>query len=135
MFTGNEWKGILSPSIDGINVRQAEMVCVGHVAPIPLKRIHGSAGDHPRRKESYEKDLHLQGPDPPRPHYHGTVDLPNDYSVTAPRDPHAEGGRLPGLFSGAPANDDQYGSDTCHAIAVLYTAGEALSRARWLRRL
>lgn len=95
MFTGNEWKGILSPSIDGINVRQAEMVCVGHVAPIPLKRIHGSAGDHPRRKESCEKDLHLQGLDPPRPHYHGTVDLPNDYSVTAPEIPtqRADGSR------------------------------------------
>ena len=34
------------------------------------------------------------------PHYHGSVDLPNDYSVTAPRDPHAEGGGDNGYFVG-----------------------------------
>ena len=32
------------------------------------------------------------------PHYHGSVNLPNDYSVTAPRDPHAEGGGDNGYF-------------------------------------
>ena len=26
------------------------------------------------------------------PHFHGQVDLPNDYAVTAPRDPHAAQG-------------------------------------------
>ncbi len=34
------------------------------------------------------------------PHWHGPVDLPNDYSVTAPRDPHAEGGGDNGYFVG-----------------------------------
>ena len=34
------------------------------------------------------------------PHFHGTVDLPNDYAVTAPRDPHAPGGGDNGYFVG-----------------------------------
>ena len=32
------------------------------------------------------------------PHFHGQVDLPNDYAVTAPRDPHAPGGGDNGYF-------------------------------------
>ena len=32
------------------------------------------------------------------PHFHGQVDLPNDYAVTAPRDPHAPGGGDNGSF-------------------------------------
>lgn len=32
------------------------------------------------------------------PHYHGSVDLPNDYAVTAPRDPHAPGRGDNGYF-------------------------------------
>ena len=32
------------------------------------------------------------------PHFHGTVDLPHDFSVTAPRDPNARGGGDNGYF-------------------------------------
>ena len=61
MFTGNEWKGILSPSIDGINVRQAEMVCVDRGASIPLKRIHGTAGNHPAERRPMKKSCISKG--------------------------------------------------------------------------
>lgn len=33
------------------------------------------------------------------PGYHGSVDLPNDYSVTLPRDPHTPGGASNGFFA------------------------------------
>ena len=34
------------------------------------------------------------------PHYQGPIDLPNDYSVTAPRDRNAPGGGDNGYFVG-----------------------------------
>ncbi|MBO5512603.1 MAG: DUF4981 domain-containing protein [Clostridia bacterium] len=33
IFTGNEWTGTLSPSIDGTNVRQTEVFCANRMAP------------------------------------------------------------------------------------------------------
>ena len=72
------------------------------------------------------------------PHYHGSVDLPNDYSVTAPRDPHAEGGGDNGYFVGgtgryhkdltvdAPASHYILDVDGAYMCATVYCNGYTL---------
>ena len=59
------------------------------------------------KKTCISKGWHLDAP-----HFHGEVDLPNDYAVTAPRDPHAPGGGDNGYFV---CGTGHYRKDICVA--------------------
>ena len=56
------------------------------------------------------------------PHYQGPIDLPNDYSVTAPRDKNAPGSGDNGYFAGGTG---RYHKDlttdalACHYVKIL----------------
>ncbi len=55
-----------------------------------------------RKEQLHEENLHFKGLVAECPGTNGwvNVDLPNDYSVTLPRDPNASGGASNGFFPG-----------------------------------